>query len=133
MDANIFEICAIIIIKYLLQCCWANHQMAHMYQTRDLTTLYKTIYTRRQINFYRMFLADFSVYSQPILMKFCKDCFRVTRRLPLNFHKKILHSSKVRPFDMYRSKFVITQSLYKPINLEKLKFVFSPELHHILN
>ena len=31
------------------------------------------IYTRRQINLYRMFLADFSVNSQPILMKFCKD------------------------------------------------------------
>ena len=40
------------------------------------------IYTRRQINLYRMLFADFSVNSQPILMKFCKDYFRVTRRLP---------------------------------------------------
>ena len=29
-------------------------------------------YTRRQINLYRMFLADFSVNSQLIVMKFCK-------------------------------------------------------------
>ena len=39
-------------------------------------------YTRRQINLYRMFFADFSVNSQLILMKFCKDYFRVMRRLP---------------------------------------------------
>ena len=39
-------------------------------------------YTCRQINLYRMFFADFPVNSQPILMKFCKDYFRVTRRLP---------------------------------------------------
>ena len=39
-------------------------------------------YTRRQINLYRMFFADFSVNSQPILMKFCKEYFLVTRRLP---------------------------------------------------
>ena len=39
-------------------------------------------YNRRQINFYRMFFADFSVNSQPIMMKFCRDYFRVTRRLP---------------------------------------------------
>ena len=32
-----------------------------------------TPYTHRQINLYRMFLADFSVNYQPILMKFCKD------------------------------------------------------------
>ena len=38
-------------------------------------------YTRRQINLYRMFFADFTVNSQPILMKLCKDYFRVTRRL----------------------------------------------------
>ena len=47
-------------------------------------------HTRRQINLYRMFFVDFSVNSQPILMKFCKDFF----------HQKILYSSKVRPFDM---------------------------------
>ena len=40
------------------------------------------IYTHRLINLYRMFFADFSVNSQRILMKFCKDYFRVTRRLP---------------------------------------------------
>ena len=28
---------------------------------------------RRQINLYRMFFADFSVNSQPLLLKFCKD------------------------------------------------------------
>ena len=42
----------------------------------------KIDYTRRQINLYRMFFADFSVNSQPIFMKFCKDYFRVLRRLP---------------------------------------------------
>ena len=46
-------------------------------------------YTRRQINLYRMFFADFSVNSQPIFMKFCKEYFRVTRRLLWNFHRKI--------------------------------------------
>ena len=59
----------------------------------------KNDYTRRQINLYRMFFADFSVNSQPILMKFCKDYFLVTRRLP-SFHKKTSCSSKVGPFDM---------------------------------
>ena len=44
-------------------------------------------YTRRQINLYRMFFADFSVNSQPIFMKFCMDYLRVTRRVPWNFHK----------------------------------------------
>ena len=82
------------------------------------------LYTRRQINLYRMFFADFSVNSQPILMKFCKDYFLVTRRLPWNFHKKISCSSKVKPFE-------ITTSLYNPIKLVKLKFVFSPELHYM--
>ena len=53
-------------------------------------------------------------------MQFCKDCFRVMRRLPLELL-----------FDMYCSKFVITKSLYKPIQLVKLKFVFSPELHYM--
>ena len=51
-------------------------------------------YTRRQINLYRMFFADFSVNSQPILMKFCKDYFRVWRHLPWNFHQKISCSLK---------------------------------------
>ena len=53
---------------------------------------FKNRYTRRQINLYRMFFADFSVNSQPILMKFRKDYFRVMRRLPLDFHQKNLHS-----------------------------------------
>ena len=39
-------------------------------------------YTRRRINLYRMFYADFSVNSQPIFMKFCMDHLRVTWRLP---------------------------------------------------
>ena len=48
--------------------------------------------TRRQINLYRMFFADFSVNSPPIFMKFCMDYLQVTRRLPWNFHRKILYS-----------------------------------------
>ena len=32
-------------------------------------------YTRRQINLYRMFFADFSVNSQPIFMQFCEEYF----------------------------------------------------------
>ena len=40
------------------------------------------VYTSRQINLYRIFFTDFSVNSQLILMKFCKDYFRVRRRLP---------------------------------------------------
>ena len=49
-------------------------------------------YTRCQITLYRMFFADFSDNSQPILMKFCKDYFRVTRRLPVHeiFIKKYI-------------------------------------------
>ena len=49
-------------------------------------------YTRRQINLYRMFFADFSVNSQLIVMKFCMDYLRVTRRIPWDFHQKILYS-----------------------------------------
>ena len=49
-------------------------------------------YTRRQINLYRMVFADFSVNSQPILMKFCMDYLRVTRRLPWNFQQYILYN-----------------------------------------
>ena len=45
--------------------------MAHMYQR--LTALY---YTRRQINLYRMFFADLSVNSQPILMKFWRTVLK---------------------------------------------------------
>ena len=40
-------------------------------------TAYQYHYTRRQINLYGMF------YSHPLLMKFCKDYFRVTWRLSL--------------------------------------------------
>ena len=40
------------------------------------------VYTRRQINLYRMFFADFSVNSQPIFIKFCMDYVQITRRLP---------------------------------------------------
>ena len=59
-----------------------------------------------------MFFADFSFNSQPILMKFCKDYFRVTWRLPWHVHPKILYSSKVGQFE-------ITTSLYQPIKLVK--------------
>ena len=56
-------------------------------------------YTRRQINLYHMFFADFTVNSQPILTKFCKDylCHAATA---VEFSSKILYSSKARPFDM---------------------------------
>ena len=40
------------------------------------------MYTRRQINLYRIFFADFLVNFQAILMKFSKDYFQVRRRLP---------------------------------------------------
>ena len=33
-----------------------------------------------------------------ILMEFCKDYFCIRRQIPWKFHKKILYSSKVRPF-----------------------------------
>ena len=36
------------------------------------------VYTRRQINLYRLFFADFSVNCQPLLSKFCNDFFRAT-------------------------------------------------------
>ena len=78
-----------------------------------------SLYTRRQINLYRMFFADFSVNSQLILMKFCKEIF-------------IKKYCKVQKLDhMTCSKFVITTFLYKPIKLVKLKFVCSPELHYM--
>ena len=81
---------------------------AHVSKSRS----HITIYTHRQINLYCMIFVDFSVNSQPILMKFCKDCFRVTWRL-----------------QYLKCKFVITTSFYKPIKMVKLKFVLSPELH----
>ena len=34
---------------------------------------FANLYTRRQINLYRTFFADFSVYSQPILTKFSSE------------------------------------------------------------
>ena len=73
----------------------------------------KVAYTRRQINLYRMFFADFSVNSQPILMKFI--LYYVVQKLD----------------HLTCSKFEITTSLYKPIKLVKIKFVFSPELHYM--
>ena len=60
----------------------------------------KKSYTRRQNNLYRMFFADFSVNSQPIFMKFCKDYFLDTRRILLNVHKKIVYFKNVSQFDM---------------------------------
>ena len=80
-------------------------------------------YTRRQINLYRMFFADFSVNSQPISIKFCKDDYREI------FIKKYYVVQKLDHLTC--SKFEITTSLYKPIKLVKLKFVFSPELHYM--
>ena len=47
---------------------WMDCQQLHGYHGIQA-------YTRRQINLYRMFFADFSVNSQQILMKFCKDFF----------------------------------------------------------
>ena len=49
-------------------------------------------YTHRQINVYRLFFADLAVTSQPILIKFYKDYFRVTRRQPIIFYRKVLYS-----------------------------------------
>ena len=86
-------------------------------------------YTRRQINLYRMFFADFSVNSQPISMKFWKEYFLVTRRLPWNFHKKYHVVQKLDHLTC--SKFEITTSFFKPIKPVKLKFVFSPELQYM--
>ena len=54
------------------------------------TVFVVSTYTRRQINLYRMFFADFLVNSQTIFMKFCMVYLRVTRRLPWNFHRKIM-------------------------------------------
>ena len=63
-------------------------------------------------------------------MKFCKDYFQVTRRLRGEiFIKKYYVVQKLD--HLACSKFEITTSLYKPINLVKLKFVFSPELHYM--
>ena len=63
--------------------CWIFRvKLTHQSTASEKTTwLDFSNYTRRQINLYRMFFADFSVNSQPILMKFCKDYFRVMRRL----------------------------------------------------
>ena len=53
----------------------AEYFLFHMEKTWLVTVVkgrfhYKRFsYTRRQINLYRMFFADFSVNSQPILMK----------------------------------------------------------------
>ena len=85
-------------------------------------------YTRRQINLYRMFVADFSVNFQPIFMKFCKDHFRVTGYYREIFIKKYY---VVQKYHLTCSKFEIMTSHYKPIKLVKLKFVFSPELHYM--
>ena len=57
-------------------------------------------YSLRHINLYRMFFAYFSVNSKPILMKFCKDYFWVTRWLLWNFQRKILYIENVRPSGM---------------------------------
>ena len=81
-------------------------------------------------NLYRMlFFANFSVNSQPILMKFCKDYFRVTGDYREIFIKKYYVFQKLDHLPC--SKFEITTSLYKPIKLVKLKFVFSPELYYM--
>ena len=72
-----------------------------------------------------MLFADFSVNSQLILMKFCKDC-RDCREI------FIQNDYVVQKLDhLTCSKFEFTTSLYKPIKLVKLKFVFSPELHYM--
>ena len=87
------------------------------------------LYTRRQINLYRMFFADFSVNSQLIFMKFCKDIFESCGDYREIFIKKYYVVQKLDHLTC--SKFEITTSLYKPIKLVKLKFVFSPELHYM--
>ena len=74
-----------------------------------------------------MFFADFSVNSQPILMKFCKEYSRGDYREI--FIKEYYVVQKLDHLTC--SKFEITTSLYKPIKLVELKFVFSPELHYM--
>ena len=56
---------------------WRTFPVANLSDVYPLSCLWDYVYdyTRRQINLYRMFFADFSVNSQPILMKFCKDYF----------------------------------------------------------
>ena len=49
--------------------------------TASRETCDEIAYTRRQINLYRMFFSNFSVYSQQIFMTFCMDYLRVTWRL----------------------------------------------------
>ena len=58
-----------------------NHAILvdHFYFDGEYRPFGKDKYTRRQINLYRMFFADFLVNSQQILMQFCKEYFRVTR------------------------------------------------------
>ena len=40
-----------------------------------------------------MIFADFSVNSQPIVLKFYKNYFRVMRRLTYKYHGKIVYSN----------------------------------------
>ena len=47
-----------------------------------------------------MLFADYSHNFHPIVMKFGKHYFLVSRQLPWKFQEKILCSLKVRPFDM---------------------------------
>ena len=63
-----------------------NKTSTGAYPGKGSTDCSRDKYTRRQINLYRMFFADFSVNSQAILMQFCKEYFRVTRQIPWNFH-----------------------------------------------
>ena len=90
-------------------------------------------YHECRINLYRMFFADCSVNFQQILMKFCKDYFRVMRRLPLNFYQKILYSLIVRLFDvvnLYLRRLSINpsswlnQSLFLALNCITCKMVY---------
>ena len=100
-------------------------------QTRiiDIVWLWVDYYTRRQINLYRMFFADFSVNSHRFWWNFARTIFESRSDYPEIFIKKYY---VVRKLDhLTCNKFEITTSLYKPIKLGKLEFVFSPELHYM--
>ena len=69
------------LIIYSLRCFQAEQTNLPSYTGFIFIHILTSIYTRRQINLYPMFFANFLVNSQPILMQFCKEYFRVMRRL----------------------------------------------------
>ena len=80
----------------------------------------KPIYTRRQINLYRMFFDDFAVNSQPIFIRtiFARTIFELRCDYREIFIKKYYVIQKLDHLTC--SKFEIMTSLLKPIKLVKL-------------